>query len=184
MDSGYVTAHPYAKAIFAIAVADETLQQWSRLLSSLALIAKDSYVIDFLIDPRVNWQQRADLFIDICGKKLTDEEHNFVSLLAQNHRLQIMPYIAKIYEKLHTTEAGIVKARVISATKLSANQKEKLQQALQKRLQRVGAVREPSVLEYEIDKSILGGLIIWVGDQVIDGSIRNKLNRLEQYLLA
>ena len=101
MESKYVTAHPYAKAIFAVAMAAKALKEWSEFLNVLSLIAQNPNATKLLIDPRVNWQQRADLFIDVCDKKITAEEKNLITLLAQNDRLQLAPDIAEIYEESH-----------------------------------------------------------------------------------
>ena len=176
MEGSNVIARPYAKAAFAVAMAAKKLQQWSDLLDMLTLIAENSAVINFLKDPRTDWQQNAELFIDTCGKAINKENKNFINILALNGRLQAIPDIAALYEELRNAYENVIKAIVISTEKLTSSQQEKLEQALQTKLQ------NQVVLQYTQDETILGGLIIRIGDRVIDGSIREKLRRLKQIL--
>ncbi len=178
MAENYIIARSYAKAIFKVALAENKLPQWSGILNNLALIASHPQVRKFLTDPRTSWQQRADLFIDICGKILANTGKNFVRILALNRRLPIMLGIAEFYEELRAACEGIVKATAVSARTLDKKQQKKLQQALQQRLQ------SKIALQYEQDKSLLGGIVIRIGDRVIDGSARGKLERLKKCLVT
>jgi len=179
MAEDFVTARPYAKALFEVAQQHKNLSHWSNVLQILVLIAADQNVEKFLTDPRINWQQRADLFIDVCGKKIDIEGKNLIHILAQNRRLSMLPTITAIYEEFRAAAEGVIKARVISAITLSATQQQKLQSALKQRLHG----KEPA-LEYEQDESILGGLKIHIKDTVIDASIRGSLNKLKQNLMV
>ena len=179
MDDNLLIARPYAKAVFAIAEATNKLSNWSELLATLASIAKDHRVKGLLIDPRVDWLQRATLFADICSPildSLDKQGENFLQILAMNRRLYLLPEIAEFYAKLLAKQQDIVKTKIVSALPLAKQQQDKLQQALGERLQ---IQIEP---QYETDASLIGGIIIRIGDRVIDGSIRGKLEKLEKYL--
>jgi F-type H+-transporting ATPase subunit delta len=178
MDENNIVARPHAKAIFTLALADNKLHEWSEMLSIFSYIAQNIYVKKILVDPRINWQQRASLFIDVCAQILDEKPKNFLEVLAMHKRLSILPAVADLYEQLCNKYENIIKIRIISAMPLVKEQQEKLQQCLQKR---IGAKIIP---EYEQDQSILGGIIIRIGDQVIDGSIRGKLQGLEKYLIG
>jgi F-type H+-transporting ATPase subunit delta len=176
MDENYIIARPYAKAIFALALADNKLHQWSEILNILTYIAQNIYVEKILGDPEINWQQRASLFADICAQIIDEKGKNFLKVLAMHGRLAVLPIIAELYEELHNKHENVVKTKIISTMPLLKEQQEKLQQRLQKR---IGAKIIP---QYQQDQSLLGGIVIRIGDQVIDGSIRGKLQRLAKYL--
>jgi F-type H+-transporting ATPase subunit delta len=176
MASNFSVARPYAKAIFTIALANNKLPHWSQTLMMLAFIAKDSRIEALLSDPRISWHERAALFTDICGKALDAKGKNLVQILAMNRRLIILPEIAEFYEKLFGRQQNIVKAKIKSAMTIDKTQQEKLQKAIEKRLQtKIEA-------QYAIDDSLLGGVTIRIGDRVIDGSVRGQLEQLDKSL--
>lgn len=169
-------ARPYAKAVFNTALEHDKLEQWSKLLNTLVAIATDNRVQQFLTTPSITWQQRADLFTDVC-KELSPNEKNFIKVLALNQRLTVLPDILTLFENLSATRAGVVKAKVITFKPLTEQQKTKLKQALEKRLQ------SKVELEEDQDPTILGGLKIYIGnDRVIDGSVRGELDQLTKIL--
>jgi len=176
MANDLVVARPYAKAIFAFALADDRLQHWSEILMELAFIAKDSRVQALLSDPRISWHERAALFTDICGKTLDAKGKNLVQVLAMNRRLAILPEIAEFYDELRSKQENIVKAEIKSAMTMDKKQQEKLQKAIEKRLQ------TKIVAQYTTDESLLGGITIQIGDRVIDGSVRGQLEKLEKFI--
>jgi F-type H+-transporting ATPase subunit delta len=169
-------SRPYAKAIFSIAVEDNNLQKWSDILRALADVTKDSKIKEFLADPRIDWQGRFQVFAESCAKFLDEHGRNFIKTLTLHRRLPCLPDIYELYEELRLKHEQIVKASIISAIKLEAEQKAKLEQALQKRL------RVKIISQYQEDNELLGGVIIRIGDRVIDGSVHNKLKRLRKYL--
>ena len=179
MSDNLLIARPYAKAVFALAKAANKLSNWSELLNCLASIARDHQVRALLTDPRISWLQRSTLFADICRPMLDTldkQGENFLQILALNRRLALLPEIAEFYTALLAKQQDIVKTKIVSALPLAKQQQDKLQRALGKRLQRQ---IEP---QYEIDEALIGGVIIRIGDRVIDGSIRGKLEKLGKYL--
>lgn len=171
-----VIARPYAKAIFSIAVEDNNLQKWSDILRALADVTKVPEIKTFLADLRVGWQGRFQVVTESCAKILDEHGKNFIKTLTLHRRLPCLPDIYELYEELRLKYEQVVKADVISAIKLETEQKAKLEQALQKRL------RVKIIPQYQEDNELLGGMIIRIGDRVIDGSVRNKLARLRKYL--
>lgn len=171
-------ARPYAKAIFALALADNKLHEWSEILNMFTYITQNIYVEKILGNPEINWQQRASLFAEICAQVIDEKGKNFLEVLAKQKRLAILPLITDLYEQLRNKHENIVKIKIISAIPLLKEQQEKLQQRLQKR---IGTKIIP---QYQQDQSLLGGIVIRIGDQVIDGSVRGKLQKLEKYLMG
>jgi F-type H+-transporting ATPase subunit delta len=97
---------------------------------------------------------------------------NFVRVLAENHRLPLLPEIAAQYEGLRAAVENTVDVEVTSAVALDAAQSENLKRALSTLLKR--QVR----MQNSVDSSLLGGAIVRAGDLVIDGSLKGRLERL------
>jgi F-type H+-transporting ATPase subunit delta len=119
-----------------------------------------------------------DLFKDVLASVINEEEKNFLLLLADNNRLLALPDIAEIFDAHYAALEKISNVRVITAVDIQDDFKQKLTGALSKRIQR------DVTLHCEVDPTILGGAIIHMGDNVIDGSIRGKLNRLRESLVT
>jgi len=101
-----------------------------------------------------------------------------VRVLAENHRLLLLPEIAAHYEVLRSAVENTLDVEVISAVALDAAQQEKLKAALSTRLKR--RVRMRNV----VDSTLLGGALVRAGDLVIDGSLKGRLERLATELAS
>lgn len=178
MADNFIIARPYAKAIFGIAVKEDALQHWSDQLKLLSKISENKQTIDCLRNPKLGWHERANLFIDICEDSLDQQGKNLINILATNRRLIILPEVAILYEELRAIKENVTNVTVISANELTDEQENKLQVVLKKKLKR------NILLRYATDKSVIGGLVLRIGDQVIDGTVRGKLNRLRKQLLV
>lgn len=178
MDSGKLTtiARPYAAAAFEYALANKSLTQWERLLQSAATMTQDKALTKLLGSPDITPNKLADLYCSVLSKDLTQQQKNFILLLAENGRLQAIPAIALLFAEARAVHEKSILVEVTSATVLSADYQKKLVTALTKRLQR------QVELQCSVDPSLLGGVIIRAGDTVIDGSIRGKLTRLNEFL--
>ena len=106
--------------------------------------------------------------------KLDSLTTNFVGVLAQNRRLFQLPAVIRAYETLVSNHKGETRAEVTSAHPLDAQQIEALKAKLKTRIGRDVAV------DLAVDPAILGGLVVQIGSQMIDGSIRTRLNSLAQ----
>ena len=113
----------------------------------------------------------ADQLLDKAGADLTVK--NFCRLLADKGRLAALPAIAGCYGELLDAEKGILRGTVITAVKLDAEKQKKLKAGLEKK-----AGKKKLELEFNVDKSILGGLMLKVGDRVLDASLRAQLTIL------
>ncbi len=169
-------ARPYARAAFAAAFAAGELKLWSDLLQTATVVAADPGIRTLLATPQISYQQKADLLLDIgnevCADGVPDAARNFITLLAQNRRLEVLPQIVVQFEKLRAEAEKTLQAELISAFPVSDKQRDTIAAGLQARLKRQVA------LECKVDQSLLGGAIIRAGDLVIDGSVRGQLQRL------
>ncbi len=171
-------ARPYAQAVFELARDAKGYKKWSEALAIAAQVAADPQVEEIIDSPRVTREQVVNLFLEVCGKALDQQSKNFIRLLAENHRLALLPEIAALYEIARSEAEGTVTAEVTSAAPLTDAQQQAIAAALSKRLERKVS------LECKIDDSLLGGAVIRAGDLVIDGSVHGKLQRLGSRLLA
>jgi F-type H+-transporting ATPase subunit delta len=169
-------ARPYAEAAFKLADAGNALGKWSEMLAELALVAQDERVRAAIGDPTRSEAQVAGIFISILAGKLVAEGENFVRVLAENKRLDLLALIHEQFEALKNEREGVVEAEVQSAFDLTQAQLADLVQRLEKKTGR--KVRT----QVRINKDLIGGVRVILGDKVIDGSARAQLAALETAL--
>ena len=165
-------ARPYAKAIFKLARGADDRQAWSERLAMLAELAVHEDIERLARNPRVSADQLAGIFCEAAGKMLGEQGRNLVLLLAQNKRLTLLPAIRAEYEILRARAEGTVDVDVATAVPLDEAQRERLAKRLAQRFGR--EVR----LHCHVDGKLMGGAVIRAGDLVIDGSVRERLDRL------
>ncbi len=103
---------------------------------------------------------------------------NFLMVLARDGMLEQLPQVLKAFEQFGAGAATLTRAEVLSAVPLSSEQQERVRQQLQEQYQ------TPLDLHFRVDETIIGGLIIRVGDQVVDNSLRTRLNNVQRGMLA
>ena len=165
-------ARPYARAAFDSARAASQLQEWTQALAVAAAVVNEPKVKQLLTSPSLTAAQKSTAFTEVCGAELNDKFKNFVSVLAENKRLALLPFIQTLFLDLKSQLEKTVDVEVTTAFALSTEAKSQLTIALTKKLDRV------VTLESTIDKSLIGGAIIRAGDTVIDGSVRGRLAKL------
>jgi F-type H+-transporting ATPase subunit delta len=171
-------ARPYAEAAFKLADEANALGKWSELLAALALVGADARVRAAVADPHLTEAQAAGLFISILAGKLSGEAENFVRVLAQNGRLELLPEIRAQFEALKNEREGVLEVEIQSAFEVSDAQLEELIERLRKK---TGRKIKTTI---RIDKDLIAGVRIILGDKVIDGSARAQLGALESALKA
>ena len=171
-------ARPYAEAVFRLADAAGALPKWSEMLAALAAVAADARVAAAIKDPNLPAAKVAGLFISILSGKLTGDAENLVRVLAEYNRLELLPEIRSQYEALRNEREGVVEAEIQSAFEIAEDQMGDLVARLEKKFGR--RVRAKVTL----DKELIGGVRVIVGDKVIDGSARAQLGALENALKA
>ncbi|GMG86061.1 F0F1 ATP synthase subunit delta [Biformimicrobium ophioploci] len=167
-------ARPYAKAAFNYALEASDLNGWSSALATAAAVSQSDKVKELLENPQLTAELRAENFLSICGDEIGANAQNFVKLLAENHRLALLPEISSLYEVLKAEQEKSLDVEVISAHALSAEQTQRLVESLGRKFDR------EITLQGSVDESLLGGAIIHAGDTVIDGSVRGRLAKLAE----
>jgi F-type H+-transporting ATPase subunit delta len=167
-------ARPYAKAAFEYAREHDALARWSEQLATAAAVVTDSDMAALLSKPGLTAAEQASAIGDVCGEAMSADMSNFLSILAANKRLPLLPEIAALFEQHKANLERTVEVEVVSAFDLAEQTRDKLALVLGKKLERQVNVRTST------DGSLLGGVLIRAGDLVIDGSVRGKLNKLAE----
>ena len=165
-------ARPYAKAAFEYARDTGAFAEWSKGLKTAAEIVADARLAALTKSPQWSQADLVSIISDVAGTALNPAMQNFVRVLAENHRLLLLPEISAHYEEFRSDVENTVDVDVISAIALTGAQQDKLAAALSKRLNR--KVR----MQNSIDPTLLGGAVVRAGDLVIDGSLKGRLQRL------
>lgn len=171
-------ARPYAEAVFRMALGENDLAGWSSRLQSLALIVSDAQVARLIADPAVAADRVADLIVEVAGSDLGERGGNFVKVLAENDRLSLLPEIGAQFEALKANAEGTLEATITSAQELTQAQLDELVAGLKTRFNRAVNV------QVAVDPELIGGAVIAIGDQVIDGSVKGRLQRMSFALQA
>jgi F-type H+-transporting ATPase subunit delta len=165
-------ARPYAEAAYRLADAGGKLAEWSATIANLAQVAADARVAQAMHDPNAPTEKVAGLFIGILSGRLTGDAENFVRVLAENRRLDVLPEIREQFEALKNTREGVVDVEIHTAFPLDDAQLADITARIEQQTIRKVKTR---VIE---DKSLLGGVKVTIGDKVIDGSARAQLAAL------
>ncbi|MDP1645682.1 MAG: F0F1 ATP synthase subunit delta [Thiobacillus sp.] len=171
-------ARPYAEAVFRLAQGENDLAVWSLRVQSLALIVSDAQAARLIADPSVPADRVADLIIEVAGSDLAERGGNFVKVLAENDRLSLLPEISAQFETLKANAEGTLEATITSAQALTQAQIDDLVAGLKAKFSRAVNV------QVAVDPELIGGAVIAIGDQVIDGSVKGRLQRMSFALQA
>lgn len=175
MAESLTIARPYAEAAFTLARDAGALPHWSDALGRLSAVAGSEAARDLIGHPRLTADQVAALIADVAGS-LSPEQRNFVTVLAGNDRLSVLPEIAQVFESLRNAHEGVLDAQISSAYPLSEAQVADVVATLEAKY---GRKVKPTVT---VDADLIGGLSIRIGDEVMDASVRGKLAQLASAL--
>ena len=165
-------ARPYAEAAFAVARDERAIPQWEDMLDTAAAVASDPRMLQMLTEPMVSWDTVEQVFFGVTDASLTETARNLMRVLADNRRLTLLPAIATLFHELAQADANTATARIVTAFPLSAGQLERLQARLAKRY---GKTIEAEV---DLNPDLIGGVTVTVGDEMIDASVRGRLESL------
>lgn len=171
MAENVTVARPYAEAAFGLAQSGSALPAWQAALARMAAAAADDQMVECIADPRVSPAALAELFLGVVGE-LSPEQRNFASVLVDNRRLDVLPEISQLFVELKDALESTREAVVSSAFPLNDAQLASLVADLEGKF---GCKIKATV---ELAPELIGGVRIALGDQVIDASVRGKLNAM------
>lgn len=176
MSEANTIARPYVQAAFEAAQKQGDLKGWSAVMQVLMELMANEDIKAVVTSPRVDRSQVEALILQLAGD-LNKEQGNFVRILAESGRLTVVAEIAEMFEVLRAEAENSAQITVSSAFTLNDEQQQKIAAALKARL---GCDVK---LSCNVDKALLGGIVIRIGDKVIDGSANTRLTELA-YALA
>lgn len=171
MAENVTLARPYAEAAFELAKSGGTLAAWQGALARLAAASRDPAMREYMADPRLTSAMLTELFVGVAGE-LTPEMGNFLRILVDNRRLDVLPEISALFEEFKNAQEGTREARITSAFPITDAQLGGLVDGLERKF---GCRIKATV---QVDPELIGGVRITLGDQVIDASVRGKLNAM------
>ena len=173
----YLTqSRPYAEAIFEIAEQDNSVDSWIKDLALISTSFQDNLIQALIDTPDISQREKAEKFVSIFEGEVSAKTINFLKTLGQANRLKILDNIILNFLELVAKKRNQKNVVVSSAFELESDQLEKIKLAMQKRL---GA---DIIITSAVDKTLIGGMKISYEDQVIDLSLKNKLESLKSQL--
>jgi F-type H+-transporting ATPase subunit delta len=171
--AGTTTARRYAEAAFEIAQRDQNTDLWLTQLDRLSAALTDEDSVRRLEDPEIPFETRHAAFKALfTDRAMVAQVYNLLGLVLRRRRLESISDIAREFRRLYNKREGIYEAVAISAAQLD----DKEVAALRARLEQMTGGRVD--LSLQIDPKLLGGIQVRLGDLLIDGSVRGRLERL------
>ena len=170
------TARRYADAVFELARESQDFEGWHDDLELLADVFKDRVIVRFFSDPKRSVQEKHGGAHRMFEGRIKPEALNLLLMLIDRGRVEIIPAVMDRYDERAREAHGIVIAEVTTAIQVDAEERRRIAEELTrmtgKRVQ----------LQTKVDDSIIGGLVVRIGDKLIDGSVRTSLQQLRQRL--
>ena len=171
------SARRYAQAVFAIALERGEPDRWLDDLALLSDAMANEEFANFLDAPQLTLAQKTDLIDETLGDSVSRLALNLISLLASRSYARLLPSITESYQQMLDNHNGVERAEIVSAVPLSDERRRRIETML------TGIVGKDITATSRVEPQILGGFVARVGDKVIDGSTRTKLDELRRELV-
>jgi F-type H+-transporting ATPase subunit delta len=169
--------HGYAQALFQIARAEGALEQVEDELFRFArILENETQLREALTDPSLPPEQRSKMIVELLGSKATPHTVNVIAFVVQQGRARELTKIIDSLVQLAAEERKKAVAEVRSAMPLDEGQREKLKDAITR------ATGKQVELKVLVDPTVIGGLLVRVGDQVFDGTVRRRLEMAKEHI--
>lgn len=165
-------ARPYAEAAFAQAQEEGRLSEWSAWLNLLSMIVSDPDMARIINNPALTSERLYQLIVDISGNQPGRSGRNFIRVLIDAGRIILAPEIAALFEQRQAAVEGISEVSITTAFPLSDAEINAISTAISKNL------NKKVNMNIAEDRHLLGGVIIQIGDSVIDACLRGQLESL------
>ncbi len=173
-----VVSKTYGEALFELALEENKLdliEEQIKLLSETITATPD--LVKLLTHPKITKEEKKDVIEKSFKGRFDNDIVGLLEIMVEKERAGELPETIEIFEAQFREYKKIGVAYVTSATALSEKQKKQIEQKL------IGSTKyESFITEYKVDKGLIGGMVIRIGDRVADSSIRTKLDNLEKNL--
>lgn len=169
-------AKRYAKAVFELAQEDGAIDAWQKRLDAIQAVLTDPTAVTVLSSPALGAERRAEIVEEIADPKWGKEGLNLARMLVAVRRPDLITGIVEEYGRLADEAAGRVRATAVTAVELGKADEDRLAKSLSERMGK--EVR----LDVKVDPAIVGGLVLHVGDRLIDASVASRLQQLRRRL--
>mmetsp|Transcript_113329 Transcript_113329/g.241851 ORF Transcript_113329/g.241851 Transcript_113329/m.241851 type:complete len:221 (+) Transcript_113329:65-727(+) len=151
-------------------------------LSGLRTMMTESKEFKLMVEtPGINPEMKMGALETICTKVGTEASVlNFLKVLIENKRMHLLPRMIDLFETLYRAEKGLVMCKVTSAAPLTSAQQTQVKKAMEQRAEKGSQL----IMEYSTNPALLGGLVVKMGEAVLDNSVQTRLERLQTQLLA
>jgi F-type H+-transporting ATPase subunit delta len=172
------SARRYAEAAFEVAQRDDAVDRWRTELAAAASVAGDERAQRVLANPSIPLEQRSKAVTELLDGNVSTPVQNLIQLMLKRGRIEQIGRVSTEFARLDDQRQGITHAIATTAAPLTPDET----RALTARLEQTTGGRVS--LETQVDPSLLGGLVVRVGDRLIDGSVRGRLERLRNRLVS
>jgi len=173
-------ARPYANACFEVANTDGQTEDWLLFLEAAATVVQDGAMLNLVKSPGTDKEALTKIIFSITNKasgvEPSTDRMNFLSLLSQNRRLEILPEIKQQFELMKQASEKVIEATITAASPISEESLDSIRAALESRLNQTVNIMTKT------DKSLIGGAKIQIGDNMTDASVRSQLDELGRIL--
>ncbi|MBK2125694.1 F0F1 ATP synthase subunit delta [Fangia hongkongensis] len=176
-DMTYI-ARPYARAAYEFARDKKEVNKWTGMLLNLAECIENQSVQALIDDPNYAQSEVARFVISVLDESLDQHAKNFILVVSEHNRLAVIPWIYALFLQYKAEDEKAKTAKITTAFEATDQDIEKLKQQLEKKYNCAVQV------ETAVDTALIGGAIIEIGDVVIDGSIKGRLDKLQHVLQA
>jgi len=170
----------YATALF-MASAGRFEKVYDDLVQLRTLMQESKDFKMLILTPGIQPDVKISTLEAVCKKMGTDAAViNFLKVLIDNRRLQKLPKMVDLYESIYRAEKGLVLCKVASAVELSKAQQSDVKKAMEKRAAKGSTLQ----MEFSVNPMLIGGLVVRMGEAVLDNSVQSRLERLQTQLLS
>ena len=173
-------ARPYANACFEVAKTDGQTDEWLLFLEAAAVVVKDGAMLTLVKSPGTDKEALTQIIFNITNKTSgvdsSTDRMNFLSLLSQNDRLEILPEIKQQFELMKQASEKVVEATITAASPISEESLNSIRSALESKLNQTVNIMTKT------DESLIGGAKIQIGDNMTEASVRSQIDVLSRIL--
>lgn len=167
-------AKEYATALFTLSLEEGGVEEYRKSLELIdEVFSENPEYKEFLSSPSISLGERLSALSSVFEGKVHENLLSFLKLLCEKGRISFLEDAIKEYKLLYDASLHISTAKIISAVSLTNKEKEKLLTKLE------SMSGGPVNAEYEIDETIIGGIIIELDEKVLDGSLKHRLNEIK-----